>query len=356
MKNKPIIEIGEFQLLENYIKPILSPVSNCLLGDDCAIISIDKDISNIVITTDATPRPIVMNLEYESLYAWGWYTVAINISDLATTGCRPISISTSIDFPDDLPLYSVIEFFEGIRDACLEFKVAASGGNIRSGKLLAAHATATGVLKKGEANIGRSNCKAGDVLVSIGQNGIFISTYLRAMEIGYQNLSKGEKDILVKPKTQIFQMQQLCQHDLFSAASDNSDGVLGAIWNIAEKSDCGFYFDFNNICIDKYVMDIAEKYGYNPINLFLFWGDWQVITTIKKSHIQEFKNIANKINIEYTILGEAFESTPKIIGCFNDSATELNLIRNENFVNRSFNGDTLNHLDYMLKSNIKNEN
>lgn len=67
-----VSDVGEFALLENYILPILSPVSEDIIGDDCAFIKIPQSDSDIVITTDAGPKPVAMELGFTSWHSWGW--------------------------------------------------------------------------------------------------------------------------------------------------------------------------------------------------------------------------------------------------------------------------------------------
>ena len=349
MSKMQINEIGEFRLLHEIIFPIIKEVSKDVVGDDTAIINIAEQAKSLVITTDAGPKPLVMNLGYRSYYAWGWYTIAVNISDLASAGSEPLTVSLSIDAPNETLVSEIQELFEGIKDACKHFNVLLSGGNIRASKYLATHCTAIGILEANTQKITRRNCKPGHVILNIGYAGRFISNYLKAELDGLESLTAEELDSLIKPDCSVNEMKLLSKQINFSAASDNSDGILGALWNISEKSGCGFEIDFDNIEIPSYIKVIANRLNYNPYNLLLFWGDWQVIATIPESELEKFIDVASDNKIEYTILGKAV-SEPILLGVLGGKGRELELLRNENFTTLSYNNVIANHVDYLLKT------
>jgi len=353
--NQTLKDIGEFSLLRDYIFPIVKDVSNDLIGDDCAFVKLDDKYDRLVVTTDAGPRPLVMDLEYDSYFSWGWYTVLVNISDLASAGCVPLILSLSIDAPSSMKVFEIEEFYEGISSACKHFKIMLSGGNIRAGRFFSSHGTAIGLLDKSNINITRKNCNVDDVLVSIGENGAFISYYLKGKELGFNSLNIAEKEKLIKPDSQIRAMRILSQNGLLTSASDNSDGILGSFMNICERSNCGFLIDFDNIKIPNYINTISKRLGLNPWNLFFSWGDWQIIATVHYEKLSSFKKLSQDNDIKYTILGRATSDPLHISGILDNKPVSLNCIRNENFKQHSYNNNILNHVDYLLKTNLFNK-
>jgi len=349
-------DVGEFTLLKDHIFPIISEVGGNLIGDDCAFLPLNETMSDLVITTDAGPKPLVMSLGYQSYYAWGWYTISVNVSDLASAGAQPFTLSLSIDAPSEMQVNQIEELYKGIRDACKHFNISLSGGNIRASKIFATHCTAIGFLKKDQTRITRKHCLPDDILVSIGYNGRFISTYLKGQRFGLSKLSDLELDILIKPDCEIAAMQDLAKYDFISSASDNSDGILGSVKNIADASNCGFEFDLDQIKLPHYIMESANFNNLNPFNLFFFWGDWQVIATVKKNQFSEFMDVAKNKNITYTKLGRA-TSNGNLTAVHEKKIKGINLLRNENFTELSFNNEISNHVDYLLKSSLfNNEN
>jgi thiamine-monophosphate kinase len=344
-------EVGEFELLNNYILPLLKTSDN-LIGDDCAFINFPVKGKTLVITTDAGPKPLFFNEKYPYYFIWGWYTVLANVSDLASTGCFPIAISLAVEAKPEMKISELMDYFRGVRSAAKKFGIKISGGNIKANSQFISNATAFGYLRKNQINLTRKACKPGDILVSVGDNGLFITAYLKFIESGLDSLLPFEKRKLAGPYSQLTSMQLLNSGLKISASSDNSDGVLGSVWNIAEKSKCGFELNFDGIMIPDHIKDYACSHKINPWNIFLFWGDWQVILTLKPASFLQFKKLCVKNNISYTVLGKSIAGTPKIFGIENNRKRELNILRNENFSSVSYNHGIKNHIEYLLYSPI----
>ncbi len=345
-------DVGEFKLLSQYILPKIQKLSSENIGDDCAFIKLKTNQEQLVITTDAGPEPAIGKINYESFFSWGWYLIAVNISDLATTGCLPVTISLSVDAPATMKLSALMDFFDGVVAACSEFGIYISGGNIRESKTFSVHGTAIGILEKEQSRITRSNCRVGDILVSVGSNGLFMSKFLKAYFKGYDSLNKEEKDILEKPMPQAKNMMLLNSKNIFSAASDNSDGVLGSLKNIADGSKCGFLMDLDNISLPEYIEEASNYNNYNKWNIYLSWGDWQIIGTVHKDKWGEFVELTKSQNIQFTKLGVATNFNGRIECMLNGVKKEISLVRNENFTKQSYNKDFTEGLNYFLKTDL----
>jgi len=353
-RNMILSDIGEFRLLNEFILPLLKTESN-LIGDDCAFVDFPLDGKSIVITTDAGPKPLFHNEEKPYFFIWGWYTILANVSDLASAGCKPLGVSLAVEAPATMKVDELIDYFNGVNAACKEFGIQVTGGNIKANTQFISNATAFGYIQKGQSALTRRNCKPGDHIVSLGDNGLFIVSYLKYKKDGFDSLSPQQKNKLKGPYPQIEQMQLISNKVSISSSSDNSDGILGSLWNIAEKSNCGFNLDFDSIELPEYIISFAKENDINPWNLFLFWGDWQIIFTVPSTEINLLKEICETNNIKYTLIGTAIKEQI-LTSTINGASKKLNLLRNENFSSLSYNSSISNHLDYLLRTNIfKNE-
>jgi thiamine-monophosphate kinase len=349
--NIVLSDVGEFGLLKKIVFPTLTNSINSI-GNDCAILKLNRATTEIVITTDAGPKPIIYNNKHSYYYMWGWYTVLANVSDLASSGAYPIGLSLSVEAKSNMPVNDFIEYFKGVNDASIKFEIPITGGNIKENTKFVSSATAIGYLKKGQKLITRSMARPGDLLISIGENGRYISAYLKHSKLGEKGLTKDEKKRLFSPSIMLKEMQILNNGLRISAATDNSDGLLGAIWNIAERSGYGFEIDMNNVTVSQYVMECSKWYKCNPLNIFFFWGDWQTVLTLQKSEISKFKNICAKYHIPYTILGAVINTKPKISFLMNGERKNVKVIRNENFNTNSYNKNPFTHINHLLKMNL----
>jgi|SRR5579864_574250 len=348
--HKTLQDVGEFRLIQDVIKPMLADVSALGLGDDCGYLPV-QDPGNVVISTDVTPLPLAWHLGERSFETWGWYSGLINASDLASAGVRALALCNSVEAPGDMHVSELKDFFSGLAAFCRTFSIRSAGGNIRDGQRFACHATAVGFSSRGKV-LGRSGCKPGDIIVSVGTCGEFISAFLKAQRNGFHSLSESEQAVLLRPRPQLFEMQSLNESSLISAASDNSDGVLGAIWNIAEASTCAIELDMRNDLVPDSIAEEARTAGANPWNLMFFWGDWQVIAAVPKDKYERFVTETAAKAICYRKLGLAHEGPPVIWGSSQNGRCQLRVLRNEAFRPRSFDTNPLDHIVNMLHTSV----
>jgi thiamine-monophosphate kinase len=341
-------DLGEFRLLNEVVLPTINrgPIASPL-GDDCTYIPVPESKGKLVFTTDAAPQPLIWQIGESSYKAWGWYAVLINLSDLAAAGARPIAFMSSVEAPSSMRVQDFRDFFAGMSTACKQFDTPNGGGNIRTANSFACHGTAIG-LDDNAVPLTRRACKQGDPIVAIGTNGMFISAFIKAKTAGISSLSASERNLLFSPWPRLREMQLLHNAGLVTAASDNSDGVLGAIWNIAERSECVFELTPSEASIPSEVLAAAETIKADPWNLMFCWGDWQVIATVDGNRFGEFKQTADANRIPYLNLGVSQAGKPEIIWKQGSTTRTVKIVRNENFDRSSFNSSMEANLSHML--------
>jgi thiamine-monophosphate kinase len=339
---------GEFRLLRDVVLPILSPVSTeSGLGDDCAFLRLPGADRWLVVTADAAPKPLASQFNGPTYWSWGWYSVAINASDLASAGADPLGFVSSVEAPSTTLVSEFRDFFLGVRDACTELGLVNLGGNIRQAGKFACHAAAIGTVVGG-APISRRGCRAGDPIVVLGPCGEFAAAYLAALHDGLSALPVEQANSLFRPVPRLREMTTLRKAGLVRSASDNSDGLLGALLNIAERSSCAIEFDLRDELVPPSVRRAASRVNTDPWNLMCCWGDWNVAAAIRKENFPEFERIAKESSIEYRVLGRAVEGEPAVLGRRHGRQAPMNILRNENFVVSSYNADTDEHIHDML--------
>jgi thiamine-monophosphate kinase len=343
---------GEFRLLKEVVIPALS--AGYLagpLGDDCCVVPIAPGADEIILTSDAAPRPLVWELGYECYQTWGWYSVLINASDLAAAGAIPIAFTSSVEAPDSLPVASFRDFFDGMAAACKELGIPNAGGNVRSAPRFECHGTGIGVAKKGKA-LKRTGCRPGDRICVIGPCGQFISSYLRAMKLGFNALQAEERKVLLRPRPKHQEMLTLSSAGVLSSATDNSDGILGCLKNISDASGCGMEITFSDELIPGSVCKAARALHLDPWNLMFFWGDWQVVASVKERAWERFTTLAKRSEIDFTELGVAIAEPGCIYGLKDGVRRRLRVLRNENFTSSAYNMSVRDHVEWLLHSNL----
>lgn len=347
---------GEFRLIEEIIEPLVKKWDNQTeTGNDCTYLAVPNCF--LVETIDAGPKPLLNYLKgYENdLFAMGWLAVVANASDIATTGAQPLSMANSVDAPSNMSVDDLKQLMLGYTHACSEFGFKNGGGNIRQSKELAIHVSAKGISLK-SYKIGRGGASSGNIIYVIGPAGQFMSNYLIAESILAANkkLPKEIENILRFPRPQMKAMEILVDHGLVVAASDTSDGLLGALDNIARKSCCCFNLTLNTEMLSQEIQLVAKQRDLDPWNIFFAWGDWSVVTVVRSEDRNVFEQICAENDIIHTRLGvitETPEDHARKIATVDDScALDLKILRSENFTKNGLSPKLIDHLDVLLKT------
>ena len=343
---------GEFRLIQDIVLPALAQVSEgAALGNDCVVLPTLDQHGDLVVTTDATPRPLAFNVGIEDYFIWGWYSVLVNASDLASTGCTPQAFCSSVEAPEDLSVASFKRFFQGVAEACAAFGFTNAGGNLRAARQFASHGTGIGYSKPG-LSLSRTGCRPGDIIVAVGPCGQFISAYLKAKRLGIDMLGSSEQQCLTRPMAKVREMQLLNEHGLVRAASDNSDGLLGSVWSVAEASDCAIRLELAQGMLSRSTLAEAEAHQYDAWNLFFCWGDWQVLCAIDAMKWSSFQAFASAYGLGYLRLGVAEEGKPRIVASIDGVTRSANVVRNEAFLRTGYSQNSGTHLNHMLTTQI----
>jgi thiamine-monophosphate kinase len=84
-------------------------------GDDAAAIDIGSQY--LVISTDVVSRASHLP---KGMTEWqiGWFAAAVNFSDIAAMGARPVGLVISYVLPRDMPFENLRRISQGIQDCC----------------------------------------------------------------------------------------------------------------------------------------------------------------------------------------------------------------------------------------------
>jgi thiamine-monophosphate kinase len=353
-----LADLGELRLIEEVILPLAREFDVATgVGDDCAYLQTDGRL--LAVSADVGPKPLLQNLPgYEhDLEAAGWLAVVATASDIATAGAKPFFLTNCIDSPPELLVSDFAVFLRGYFKACAEFGFRNGGGDVRHGPILSMRVFGAGTCDHGQ-KIGRGGVSAGDQLAIIGPAGVFMATYLLAAKgqsiaILDGKLTADAETILRYPRPQLKAMELLAKHSILTAASDTSDGLLGAIDNLARSSQCGFELHLENSLLHPLVVAAAAANSIDPWNIFFAWGDWSVAVTVPADRFNFFQDICEQYGVQWCSLGQATGNTCSLTARINQGQlVNVNPIRNENFISRGFNAGIKGHLDYILLTNL----
>ena len=302
-KTTSIKELGEFKLIEHLTKGFkLNNTSTLVgIGDDASVINFKNNLS--VVSTDILIENIHFDLTYVPLKHLGYKAVVVNLSDIYSMNARPSQITLSLGLSNRFSVESLEEFYEGIKLACLKYKVDLVGGDTSSShKGMIISITAIGQVLKNKISK-REGAKNNDLLVVSGDLG--------GAYCGLQILEREKAVFKVNPKSQPDldaysysvgrQLKPEARKDVFelldelnivpNAMIDISDGLSSEVLHLCKSSKIGCNIFEEKIPIDREVFKICDEFKINPLTVALNGGeDYELLMAISQSDYEKVKN------------------------------------------------------------------
>ena len=231
--------LGEFGLIER-IREDTPKGRGVLLGigDDAAWVATRS--KSLLITSDLLIEGIHFNLKWTSLFALGYKTLAVNLSDIAAMGGVPAYLILSLGIPAKFTSEDVDEFYRGIKSLAVKSGVALVGGDTNLALSLLISACVVGYAPY--RPIRRSGAKVGDdiyITGTLGDSALALK-FLKSQSMALQRrhvaylLSRHHQPI---PRLSAGAL--LAQERLATAMIDVSDGLLQDLGHICKASGIG---------------------------------------------------------------------------------------------------------------------
>lgn len=162
--------MGEFDLIARLV-PLLDGAGDDVVvghGDDAAVVTLGRQ--GAVLTVDALVDGVHFRRDLSSLADVGWKAVAVNASDVAAMGARPVAVVVALCRPASLGEDDVEALYGGIRAACDRWGLRLVGGDTVAADQLMVSVTALGAVEP-TAVVRRSGARPGDRVVVVGALG-----------------------------------------------------------------------------------------------------------------------------------------------------------------------------------------
>jgi thiamine-monophosphate kinase len=231
--------LGEFDLIQRFFKTqselmlASSPGSVTLgIGDDCALLKTDPTEA-IAITSDmlVSGRHFLADANPEWL---GWKALAVNLSDLAAMGARPLGFTLALALPEANPTW-LEAFSKGLFAIANQYSCPLIGGDTTAGPLNIC-ITALGGIPKEKA-IRRSGALEGDdiwVSGSVGDARLTLAALRHEIELPKDDLENIQARMhQPTPRVNL----GIALRGIANSALDISDGLLGDLRHILKQSD-----------------------------------------------------------------------------------------------------------------------
>ena len=213
------------------------------IGDDCAVLHLGGGES-LLFTTDLLTEGVHFLRAATPARELGRKALAVNLSDVAAMGGRPVATLLSLALPADAAGDWALEFMEGYRELCERFGVALIGGDTtRSTGGVTVNVAAIGRVRS-ECIKRRSDARPGDT--------IFVTDELGASAAGLQEILAGRCDTPLaavhrNPQPAVAEGIWLGARPEVHAMMDLSDGLASDLRHILDRSGCGAEIDTERI-------------------------------------------------------------------------------------------------------------
>ncbi|MGM9784126.1 MAG: thiamine-phosphate kinase [Candidatus Cryptobacteroides sp.] len=294
-------QLGEFGLIDRIRKMTSVPDPSWVgIGDDCAVIPLSPETggapaSDLLVSTDMLVEGTHFLMEDISPRQLGWKSAAVNISDIAAMGGKPIATFLSLALPKTLPEQWMQEFMEGYNGISEKYGAALLGGDTTcSPDRICINVAVLGTCPRGKARL-RSAARPGDLVCVTGTLGDSAAG-LRLILGGQKGAAPRLMDRHYTPTPRVEEGLALSCLPGVHAMMDISDGVGSDLRHILDESGVGARIDTGKLPISKELQALCSEKGWDPKELALSGGeDYELLFTMDPQETPD---------IPYTVIGE----------------------------------------------------
>jgi thiamine-monophosphate kinase len=295
--------LGEFDLIHRFFKMesdrMLASYANSIqlgIGDDCALLMPNAH-EEIAITTDmlVEGRHFLAGASPTQL---GHKALAVNLSDLAAMGAKPLGFTLAIALPESDPLW-LEAFSNGLFQLAKEHQCPLIGGDTTAGPLNIC-ITAFGAVPKDQAIKRSGACVGDDIWVSgtVGDARLTLAALRHELVLTPEELQAIEARMhQPNPRVQLgIQLRAFA-----SAALDISDGLLGDLSHIlkASQKSALVYLDRIPKSATLLKQEVLIQNQYAACG----GDDYELCFTASPRHRQAILGISQNLNLALSPIG-----------------------------------------------------
>jgi thiamine-monophosphate kinase len=286
-------EIGEFGFIETIKEECTTTSKNVIkgIGDDCAVFGPSSG-RVLLFTTDMLVEDIHFLTSKMTPYQLGWKSIAVNLSDIAAMGGRPLVLLISLAIPSEMNVELIQDLYKGMKDICEHYKVNIVGGDtVASPDKLVINISLIGDAKENEV-LYRSGARSGDSIYLTGNVGdSFAGLKILKKEISSsKSIASHFIKIHNEPKPLIETGMAIAASGLANAMIDVSDGLLSDLGHICKESGAGAMLFRSKVPLSSELKLLASREKFNPLELALSGGeDYHLLITVPEVNIKDFE-------------------------------------------------------------------
>lgn len=238
------------------------------------------------------------------------------LNNLYAFGAKPKDVAINLLLTDRMNEAFLKNILKAIKVECDKHGVRIATGHTEINPHVNAmiiNVTAHGQIDTNNNKLSIKNVQPNHAIIMTKKVGMSQAIKLATME--YETLSKRLSDSYIS-KVQTF-AKDLCIKKEAIIAKDNnaiymhdvsSDGILRALWELAEGANCGLRVDLKKIAIDQETVEFCELLQLNPYDI-----DSSGCLLIISKEPEELINIFNESDIKADIIGYMTKEKAKLV-------------------------------------------
>src|SRR5881397_499083 len=248
------------------------------LGHDCGVV--DWGDEYLVVTTDVVNRKthIPTGATPQQI---GWYATAVNLSDIAASGARPLGFVAALSMPADTDVEFLRGLATGMEECVREFGIAVLGGDTKEADILSIAGTAFGRIRKDRILL-RTGARPGDAIVvtgDLGRAGHAAKMLEQSSGIRTEALNK-----LLRPYPRIADGMFFSESDAVTSCMDLSDGLGVSLSQMAAMTKLSYQID--EAALPRYLGLTSLPPAVAKELVLYYGGDYELIATVRPDAIQ----------------------------------------------------------------------
>jgi len=280
---KKLSDFGERKAI-NLISNVLSKGDEAVgIGDDCAAFQFNDDF--LLVSTDMISEKTHIP---QTMTPWqmGWFIVAINASDIAAKGGKPLGMVLSLGLPRNTTDSFLKEMMQGADCCAKKYGFSIVGGDTKENQNITLCGTIFGIVKKFHF-MSRTGCKPGDVVAVTGMFGKAGAGYYAIQhEILDESIVKG----LLEPVPRVKEGIALACKKTVTSCMDISDGLSSSLYQLMELNNVGFEIDKTKIPLSPVLKKLSKTHNLDVYDYALhFGGDYELLFTVPAEKFESLK-------------------------------------------------------------------
>lgn len=256
-----------------------------------------------LIATDCIVEGIDFSFDYFSGADAGWKAIAVNASDIAAMGGRPLHAVATMGMPSSLSLGVFVDVLDGLLEACAHLKIDLVGGDLTSARDTFLSVTVSGAC---EDPVLRSGARPDDVICVTGSLG-GSSGALFALRTGAPLQGEAGSAMRarhLRPVPRVAAGMALASAGA-SAMIDVSDGFALDLVRLLDSSGVGCEVSSHRLPLEEGLAALSELPGApDPLEAALTGGeDFELIATLPAGAFPNAVRVVAQTGVELTMIG-----------------------------------------------------